>query len=108
MAGRAEGQAELWGEIHLLPALPKAWADGEVSGLRARGGFTVDEVWSAGRLVSATIRSARGGPCVVRAHARLVADGEPNLAVERPADTVLRFPTKPGGVYRLVPEAPAK
>ena len=48
------------GEIQLLPALPQAWSTGKVSGLRARGGFTVDESWADGRLISATIHSALG------------------------------------------------
>ncbi len=41
--------------ITLLPALPKAWQEGNVSGLCARGGFAVDMTWEHGKIVSATI-----------------------------------------------------
>ena len=54
------------GEIHLLPALPSAWPDGSIRGLRARHGYSVDIVWRDGRLVEATLVSERGEPVRVR------------------------------------------
>lgn len=47
-------------EIELLPALPAAWREGHVSGLRARGGFEVDVTWRDGRVVRAEVRSVGG------------------------------------------------
>jgi alpha-L-fucosidase 2 len=52
--------------LDILPALPSAWPEGEVKGLCARGGFTVDIAWRSGRLTHLRIGSARGGECRVQ------------------------------------------
>src|SRR5574344_1891790 len=54
------------GCIHLLPALPDAWKDGSIEGLRARGNFTVSVSWKAGKLDEAVIISGSGETCSVR------------------------------------------
>jgi alpha-L-fucosidase 2 len=51
------------GMISLLPALPAAWKNGSIKGIKARGNFTVDMEWKDGRLASGKIFSAMGGNC---------------------------------------------
>lgn len=63
------------GAVHLLPALPDAWKDGEVKGLCARGGFVVDMKWQNKQLVSAKIRSTIGGTIRIRSYVPLKGKG---------------------------------
>jgi alpha-L-fucosidase 2 len=59
------------GAVQLLPALPDDWQKGDVKGLRARGGFIVDEMWSEAKLRSAVVRSTVGGTLRLRSYVPL-------------------------------------
>jgi alpha-L-fucosidase 2 len=45
------------GELHLLPALPKAWPEGSVVGFKARGNLIVHMAWTGGKLDGAVVVS---------------------------------------------------
>lgn len=65
-AGMAELLLQSYAGIHVLPALPSAWPDGSVTGLRARGGFEVGLSWRSGKLSRVSIASSVGGEPQVR------------------------------------------
>ena len=80
------------GAVHLLPALPDSWQVGEVKGLCARGGFTVDMSWQKGQLQKATILSKIGGTLRLRSYVPLKGK---NLkpATEQVDNPLLQKPT---------------
>lgn len=61
------------GAIHLLPALPDEWKTGEITGLRAPGGFEVSFSWSDGKIQHVDIKSNLGGNCRIRVPNALLA-----------------------------------
>lgn len=78
------------GAVHLLPALPEAWAKGEVKGLVARGGFVVDMKWDGAQLNHASITSRIGGVLRIRSYVPL--EGEGLKPAEGPCPNMLYAP----------------
>ncbi|GAA4437427.1 glycoside hydrolase family 95 protein [Ravibacter arvi] len=74
--GGAAGIAEMLlqshnDQIHILPALPASWKDGSITGLKARGNYTVDLKWRNGILVSLSVHSPGSRVCRLRYGARV-------------------------------------
>jgi len=91
-------------ELHFLPALPEAWPEGLVVGLRARGGYTVNLRWKDGRLQQAEIRSIESRTCTIRSLADgcRIVDGHCRPVRVRRTGPLLSFPVRAGAVYRVV------
>ncbi|MCM1163635.1 MAG: glycoside hydrolase family 95 protein [Muribaculaceae bacterium] len=113
------------GALHLLPAVPDEWENGEVKGLVARGGFVVDMAWNGSQPSQVTVTSRLGGNLRLRSYVPLKGEGlveakgeNPNPLYSRPevkaplhSDKISpRYPqlkrvyeydiaTEPGGVY---------
>ncbi len=90
--------------IHLLPALPTVWAEGMVSGLRARGGFEVSLNWQNQQLTGAEITSHLGNICRVRASIPLFVRAEGrSVTIREPESSIIEFETIAGEHYSLTP-----
>jgi alpha-L-fucosidase 2 len=63
------------GAIFVLPALPDVWKDGSIKGLRARGGFEIEDMeWRNGKISRLIIKSNLGGNCRIRSYSPLKAE----------------------------------
>jgi len=92
------------GRISLLPALPKAWPEGRITGICLPGGFTIDISWAQGRLSEAIIHSRLGGECRIQCREPVgVFDGGRQVQVRSLENGIYAFAADKNQVYRVQP-----
>jgi len=93
------------GIVSFLPALPRAWTSGEVSGLRARGSVTMGVRWQNGKAVRATLRPDYSGEVLLRApesqQIQTIRDGA-NVRLERRQDSTVSVRLEQGRDYVVI------
>ncbi|WP_240418274.1 glycosyl hydrolase family 95 catalytic domain-containing protein [Paenibacillus periandrae] len=107
--GGTAGIAELLLQSHgnvleLLPALPAAWPEGEITGLRARGAFGIDIRWQEGQVQHAVIRAGRSGSCRIRMkQPSLICHEDGTDVAYVLVDGIAEFACEAGSVYCVLP-----
>ncbi len=108
--GGTAGMAEMLlqshaGEISFLPALPKAWPEGSIKGLRARGAVGVDLNWRAGKATLVVLRPDVDGEQKLRPprgqKIASVSENGKKLPLSAAADGVVRLKMLAGKEYRI-------
>jgi alpha-L-fucosidase 2 len=94
------------GEIKILPALPSAWPDGRIAGLKARGGDEVSIEWRGGKAVNVELRASVDGPQKLRAPkgqtiASVSSGGKP-IAISKGAGGAVIVVAKAGETYNVL------
>ena len=90
--------------IHVLPALPSGWVNGEISGLMARGNFEVSLKWKDGRLKDATVKSNLGGECALKYDGKvMIIYDEEGKEIETSFENgVTKFMSEKGKTYKFI------
>lgn len=91
------------GCVELLPALPKAWKNGEVKGLAARGGFVIDIIWKNNKTQKVIVKSNVNNKCIIRSAIALKGKGMAEKSREQSGNYILEFNAEKGKAYELSP-----
>lgn len=91
-------------EICFLPALPNAWQDGTIKGLRARGGYEVDLSWKNNKLDYAIVKANVDGPCKIYTDSLLSVKCEGKDVEFSHKNSRQIFHAKKGKTYLLKPK----
>nr|WP_314897840.1 glycoside hydrolase family 95 protein [uncultured Flavobacterium sp.] len=87
--------------IQLLPALPKAWSEGSVKGLIARGGFEINMDWNNQQLSSASIKSLNGAECIILTKVPVKITNSDIVSQKTANGYQISFKTTKGKSYQL-------
>jgi alpha-L-fucosidase 2 len=90
--------------IELLPALPKEWSEGNVTGLKARGNFEVSMHWKDHKLTKAVIKSLNGNQCTVRTNHPVQLKGQTASSEKTDRGYLISFNTQKNHSYTLIPD----
>lgn len=90
------------GKIVLLPALPKEWKDGEVTGMCTRNAFVIDVKWMNNKVISLNVKSNQGELCKIDLDKKMkiYSDGK-QVKFTRSADGTVQFMTKKDASYTI-------
>ncbi|MBN8823191.1 MULTISPECIES: glycoside hydrolase family 95 protein [unclassified Spirosoma] len=89
------------GRVHLLPALPDNWSEGKVTGLKARGGFTVAMNWKNRSLTQAQIQSLAGEDLILLTNVPFQLEGYAQKATKTPEGYTMQLKTVKNKVYTI-------
>jgi alpha-L-fucosidase 2 len=89
------------GYINLLPALPKEWASGKLSGIKARGGYEISMDWNNGKINSAAVYSSAGGKIRIKSGGLSVYLNGKKINFVKNNNGITEFETVPGKTYNF-------
>ncbi len=91
------------GYIHLLPALPDTWREGEIEGILARGNFEIGIKWTVGKLKQGTVKANMGGRCSLKYDGKIIlVYDESGKEIETEFENgITSFTAKKGKTYTI-------